>query len=224
MRQLLFILTISLTAGACYSQTNIWGQYINHDGAYRSIDLRPDNIYYSDFGDRCGGTSKDTGLFIIIADTIFLKSNDKSIKQNKLFIFKESNIYLFTDTVTNLSSGKKIPICLWQPNTLVSIFQSDSLLSKNIQGRLSDHEALSGSGYTKQVEYYGNGRLSFNIQTSDKTKIITYYYTSGQVRSIEHYYNGRKTGDWYFYKENGQIEKIETYKRDKHRRLKKNAL
>lgn len=213
MRKLLFIFSVLLTSGICYSQTNIWGLYSVNNGAYRQLDLRPDFSYnYSSKG-QCGLLPKyhNTGTFRIISDTIFLTSNDSTRKPEK---------YLF---ISHLPTDKNtFGFC--NTGTLAHIFQSDTVLPSNQWGRLSDYEALFFGCYVKQQGYYNDGKLTFKIETFYKTKIITNYYSSGQVKSIEQYYKDRKTGDWYYYKENGQIEKIETYKRDKLRRPKKNAL
>jgi hypothetical protein len=213
LKKFIYLLLIFLTTNVCFSQTNIWGLYLNQDGAYRQLDLRPDYTYTFYHQGPCGHIPafSDTGIFAIIGDTIFLKSHDKSQVTEK---------YLFISSL--VKEDKKFG--LWGTGTLARIFKSDSILPTNQGGRLSDNEALFLGSYIKRQGYYNNGNLIFKTETFDKIKIITNYYSSGKVKSIEQYFNDKKSGDWYFYKENGQIEKIETYKRDKLKRQNKNSL
>ena len=213
MRQLILILTISLTANICYSQTNIWGIYLYKEGTYRQIDLRPDSTYYIFTQYSCGVTPDyhDTGIFIINADTIFLKSNDSTRNQIK---------FLYISHLPNNQNSS------WygETETLAEIFKCDTVLPNNLNGRLSDYEALFFGSHIKTQGYYNDGKLLFKINTFNKTKIITKYYSTGQIKSIEKYYKDKKTGDWYLFKDNGQIEKIETYKNDKLKGVMRNAL
>lgn len=206
-------MTIILTSTICNSQTSVYGLYINQDGSFRQLDLKPDFTYDYYSQGPCGlvPSYRDTGIFTVIADTIFLKSNDTARKQEK---------YLY---ISHLPTDKNT-FWFWNIGTLAQIFKSDSILPTNQGGRLSDYEALFFGSYVKRQGYYNDGKLMFKTETFDETKVITNYYSTGQVKSIEHYYKDKKAGDWYFYKENGQIEKIETYNRNKLKRQKKNAL
>ena len=203
-------MTTSLTLNFCYCQTSdLCGLYVNQDGANRELDLRPDFTYnyYSQGG--CGliPAYKDTGVYTRISDTIFLQPNDKTQKQEK-FLF-----------VTRLPSDKKA-FWFWEIGTIAKMFKSDSILSSDQSGRLSDHEALYFGSYVKKKGYYNSGKTMFKIETREKIKIITNYFESGKVKSIEQYLDGKKTGDWFYYKENGEIKNIETYSKDKLKRKK----
>lgn len=194
-----------------HSQSTIWGQYTNKDGAFRSLDLKPDHTYNYKFGDRCGGTYIDSGMYTIILDTLFLKSNDTSHKPLKFFYISQKSF-----DNNNFS--------YWEIGALAEIYTRDSILPKGKEGKISDYEGLFFGSYVKDQGYYSNNKLMFKIETLKKTKVVTNYYVSGQMKSIEQFYKDKKVGDWYFFKENGQLQKIETYKRNKSKRKKKNKL
>lgn len=180
------------------------------------FDLRPDGTYKYYNGEFClGPYFIESGRYSIIADTIFLTKSDTTAKPTKLLYLRDS------PTENN-------PLSPWHKGNIAPIIQSETILPISISNRLSDYEILDW-GYIKMQGYYDNNVLMFKTEvTSRKTKTTTNYYASGKIKSIEQYYfdkhyGYRKTGDWYFYNENGKIEKIETYKRGKLKRI-NNAL
>lgn len=220
LKQLIFMFIVTLMNN-CFSQTEIWGKYENREGAFESIDLKPDSNYYCDFADRCGGDFKDSGTYHIVLDTLFLKSYNITVSDRKFLIIKERNISRFTDTMVNSATNEKVPFSFYQLNSFVRIVKSDSILPFNFSGRLSDFECLSGFGYLKNTAYYDNGNLIYSIESSENHKTITNFYKSGQTKSIEHYRDDKKHGECLFFKENGEIDKIEKYKNNRLKHAKK---
>ncbi|MFZ1633787.1 MAG: hypothetical protein WAT43_07920 [Chitinophagales bacterium] len=225
LRYYILLPFVFIAADICHAQNNIWGLYINNDGAYRSIHLKPDSTYYYEFGDRCGGSYKETGNYNTIADTLYLfktgaDTNDKS----KFLMLNESNILSYYDTVIDSETLEKFAVCLWQPNSIAAIWESDSILPLNNAGRISDYLVLLSGSYVKTSAYYDNGNLKFYEQNSSKIKIVTNYHLNGQISLIEHYYKNKKTGDWIYYSETGTVIQIDTYKNGRLKRLKRSNL
>ncbi|OYU95723.1 MAG: hypothetical protein CFE21_11330 [Bacteroidetes bacterium B1(2017)] len=203
-------------ANVCYSQIDIPGLYVNPSCDSIRFDLRADSTYTNYDCELCvDPCTKEIGRYSIKGDRIILTPNDSTKKSTKLFYIKNSP----TDNK---------PLSPWRNGNIAPIFESETVLPKNITWRLSDYEALQ-LGYTKRRGYYDNDTIQFNTEvTSRYTKTINRYYRSGKIKSIEYYYfdkhlGDKKTGNWYFYNENGLVDKIEIYKRNKLKRI-KNAL
>lgn len=210
MRHLTLVLTLLLT-NVCYSQIDIPGLYVNPICDTIWFDLRPDNTYSNFECELCiGPCTLEIGRYSIIGDTIFLTPSDSSTKPTKLFYIRNS-------------PTENDPLSPWHHGNIAPVFPSETILSKNTRIRLSDYECTQW-GYIKMQGYYSSNKLLFKTEAEGKIKTTRNYYESGMLKSIEHYYfdkhyGDRKTGAWYFYTENGQIEKIETYKRGKLKRI-----
>jgi antitoxin component YwqK of YwqJK toxin-antitoxin module len=203
MRLFLFILTFTLL-NFCFGQTNIWGVYVEKFGAYRVLDLKADLSYSYYSEGPCGivPAYKDSGMYTVVGDTIFLQSNNISRKREKYLI-------ITNETPKELYIGSP---------TICQIYRSETKLDLNSGGRISDYEGVYLNHFIKTQEYYDTGKINFKIDEYFKTKVITTYFPSGQVKTIEQYYKDRKSGDWYFYKYDGQIEKILTYRKGRLKR------
>jgi len=225
LRFYILLLIIFFNVDICHAQNNIWGLYINHDDAYRSIHLKPDSTYYYEFGDQCGGTYNETGSYNTIADTLFLFKTGTDINsKSKYLMLNEINILSYYDTIIDSETREIIPVCLWQPNSIACISESDSVLTLNLAGRISDYLYLLHGSYVKTSVYYDNGNLKFYEQNSRKIKIVTNYHLNGQISLIEHYYKNKKTGDWIYYSETGTVIQIDTYKNGRLKRHKRSNL
>ena len=49
-----------------------------------------------------------------------------------------------------------------------------------------------------------------NLKNKDY-RYYKYYYETGQLLKIEYYSNGEKTGEWKYYKKNGELKRTKTY-------------
>lgn len=202
MKEIVFIVTILLTSITGYAQINIFGLFVNQDGAFRQLDLKSDSSYILDFDNRCGGKYRESGKYKVISDTIYLLPNDTVIKPTK---------YLY---ISHLPADRDT-FWTWDIGTLAQISFSDSILPMNQIGRLTDHDALSFGSYFMKHGYHTNGNLYFKIEKLKDKRTVTTYYLNGNIKSIEEYIKNQKHGDWYFYSETGHFIKKEVYKRGK---------
>lgn len=206
MKIFLFILFYLGFVSQSFSQSHIWGKYVNSDWSYRSIDFKPDHSFISYNGRIClQPASQDSGSFTVEGDTIFLSyNNSEKTKEKFLYIFNSR----FDDDL----------LCQFKVGAIYPVMQRDSILPDRFCGRLSDYDVLVFSGYTKQKGYYDNGKAEFSRERLEKSLLISYYYESGQLKNIEQYRKGRKSGEWFYYNELGDLNRIERYKRGKLRK------
>lgn len=210
MKKILFII-ILLTRTIGFTQINVFGVFVNQDGAFRQLDLKSDSSYIFDFGDRCGGKYCESGQFKVISDTIYLFPNDTITKPSK---------YLY---ISHLPTDGGL-FWTWGIGTLARIFTSDSILPLNQSGRLTDYEGLIFGSFEMEKGYYSNGKISFKTENLNEKRVVTTYYSSGQVKSIELYLKNQKHGDWFYYSETGQLIKKEVYRRDRLKQQELNTL
>jgi hypothetical protein len=197
MKRLLFILTFTLIVNFCYSQTDIFGYYEQISIEVGTLDLLPNYTYSYCFYGSCGQTPayKDSGIFKLVADTIVLQSKDTTRKDKKFLIARRNFNELF---------------CVWDIEKLVQLFKSDFYVSHGNSKLLLDDRIMFRGRYFKRKGYYSDNTIMFKIERITDTKIITNYYPSGKLKSIEQFQinkklEDKKTGDWLYYDENGTI-------------------
>jgi len=144
---------------------------------------------------------------------------------------KPNHSYLFT---ANSPCGMGLPVeetGTWQTShdTLTLIASKDSSIETYKIIRIDtsfiymalvitdDYPFVS---YTKEKGYYSNDTMSFSSDWQGKYTYYTLYYRNGRIKEAQVYRKRNKSGDWYYYLETGELDKVEKYRRNKLRKTK----
>jgi len=200
MRKTIILLLLIIIKWS-YSQTPIFGIYefdarnsinriqLNLDYTYVLYECR-DNKLYTDF--------KELGTFKIINDTIYLESDSERLN-SRFVIMKYNENEFFLDSF----------------KVLVETMKKDSIFENFYLNQLSANNAPYFGDYIKQVKFYNNGETEYKVNSIKSSIIIRHYHDNGKLQSIRSYQNKKRSGTWYYFDLQGELIKIETYKKDK---------
>lgn len=183
----------------CFGQKNFLGLYYLPTGlSSYSIELKPNNICIINYPSNCGGQGlpADTTTWRQSLDTVHITQKNKDIL-SETFVYKDSSLF--------------------------EIAYSDSILSKKIINRISDHYYLNLEGFRRIKGYYQDGCIYWEIQEFQNKKLIFYYFPNGKIKELQQYskietkYASKyiPSGDWYEFHQDGFITKHNSYKKGK---------
>ncbi|MFL5763149.1 MAG: hypothetical protein ACJ77K_04345 [Bacteroidia bacterium] len=201
MRKLFFILLISLQQFMS-AQNNIAGfympEYHSHD-----FDIKPDHTYIYNWHSPCGVTPSfsNKGTWRNVNDTLYL-SPEKDTLQLK---FIRNYAFSF------FSNGK----VLYDTIELMEFPESGSIIPHQFKSFLDVLNFLPANRYQKSKSYYDNGLIEYTKETDrhSKRRVECYYYSTGQLKEVRQFRKDKRSGDWYFYTEDGYLQKLYRYRR-----------
>jgi len=196
MKSLYSILIILLCFNVSYSQEDIFGTFRIEGNGYIELQLKRDStfVYQSKFSELF---TKSIGVFHLRNDTIVLIPKDKEITK---FVIKKYN----SSEYFSYEYAIKI-------KTLIN----DSIFDGFYLIQLASNGSPFFGVYLKHEKFLINGNIKYKIQIIDKFILVTHYYSNGKIMVIKTYLNGKRNSNWYFFDNNGNINKIEVYKRDR---------
>ena len=193
-KTLLLSLTICLQT-VIYSQTNVFGYYVEHFMSTRIIDLHADSTFTFSNHPRCGvsPSSYANGIWSLKNDSTLILSFEKG-KIEDYYIVANGDL---VDNYTTLKS--------------FNIFTKDTIVYTNFY--LIAFERRKG--------YYSTGALEWEIvKINAKKASCIYYYPGGAIKGEGILKNKKRKGIWRYYKENGEPDKKEFYREGKLKRTK----
>ncbi len=122
------------------------------------------------------------------------------------------------DTIVIETDNQYFKTFLFRSNQLFHLNYSDSIVSTENGGKLSDHYYLSYPPLDRIGEYYDNGSVLSETKKYNKKKMETLFYPDGKLKELRQYTNDKKSGDWYTFDNFGNITSVTTYKNGKKRK------
>ncbi len=135
----------------------------------------------------------DSGFFKLKLDTIYLYSTiSKSITAKFL-------VGRVTQDENDTNKG------ILYENQLAEVYSRGNYNFKT-------HEDIKAWKYVKHRYYYNNGNVKSDFVPGDQKLTYSEFYETGKIKSVAHYTKFRKSGKWYYYKQDGAPYRYEVYK------------